>query len=992
MIVCAALLVVYSRYARDSGDPAAAFAGACATCGPRDVRLASGFRPGGASARTAIPNPALVIAGRLEEMMASGSSPRVEGVVGIARVLSGQADAGIATLAAAVARAPQDAVLLNDFAAVILQRALKADRPDEIVRALSLARRAQRLDPRMPEPLFNAAVAQEALGLTDAALATWKQYLDLDTESEWVPIARSRRDSATTAANRIPAPGPAVTEFEEELLRAWPAAVGRAGAAGDVRERAVAAAADLKAATGDVLPSEAAQALPVRRSIAASEIAEGLSAFREARALYDADQPTAAAGGFEKAERLLTRHGHPYAGWATFYRGISRYLGGALDEGANMLDSVLEVSERRRYLALSGRAHYMKGLIAQTRADPTSALNSYEAALKQATAVGDAESQAAALSQMAGVRDMLGDSIGAWRARLSALALLPRVGHPRRRHVVLHSSARAAVADGAPEAALDFADAALANARAWKRAGALAEVHTQLARIALALRQPTDAERAVSAARQALAEVTDAPFARRFELELLAASAEARVAADDDRSVEDATASIARLREANGSLLIPAVLRLRAKAWVRRGRPDEAQRDLQEALAAYESQRASIPMALGRVTAFPEHRAIVSDLVGLHVSANRPSEAFDAAERGRARSLLGSAPAEAPVGINRVRDALGPGTAMVYYAVTDSRVFAWTITRTAFHFTTLPVSPSALATEVEAFRRSLEAYDDPRAAHDGERLFSHVIAPLAEGLNGAQNVIVVPDDMLSGIPFAALRAPASKRYLAETYRLRLSPSATIAVAPSVAAPQGRPLSALVVAPAQVESSAGGLRDSAAEARAIATEYAGATLLTGASATKVRILDEAREYDVIHFAGHAETSVDYPNLSRLVVNDPANRPDSLYAYELNGLRLPRTRLVVLAGCRTGLGRALRGEGVLSLARPFVAAGVPAVIATLWDIRDRPARTFFARFHALHMDDPVAALQRVQIELMKSEDPELRSPGTWGGIFVITTGLP
>ena len=55
------------------------------------------------------------------------------------------------------------------------------------------------------------------------------------------------------------------------------------------------------------------------------------------------------------------------------------------------------------------------------------------------------------------------------------------------------------------------------------------------------------------------------------------------------------------------------------------------------------------------------------------------------------------------------------------------------------------------------------------------------------------------------------------------------------------------------------------------------------------------------------------------------------------------------LVVLSACRTGVGRQVRGEGLLGLTRGFMYAGAPRVVSTLWDVRDEQTSELMARFY-------------------------------------------
>ena len=81
---------------------------------------------------------------------------------------------------------------------------------------------------------------------------------------------------------------------------------------------------------------------------------------------------------------------------------------------------------------------------------------------------------------------------------------------------------------------------------------------------------------------------------------------------------------------------------------------------------------------------------------------------------------------------------------------------------------------------------------------------------------------------------------------------------------------------------------------------------------------------------------------------------------------------RVRLLVLSACSTAGGAVERGEGVLSLARPFLAAGVRQVLATVSAVDDDVAPLLVA-FHSKMREGatPAAALRAVQLEAYKSE---------------------
>jgi CHAT domain-containing protein len=74
------------------------------------------------------------------------------------------------------------------------------------------------------------------------------------------------------------------------------------------------------------------------------------------------------------------------------------------------------------------------------------------------------------------------------------------------------------------------------------------------------------------------------------------------------------------------------------------------------------------------------------------------------------------------------------------------------------------------------------------------------------------------------------------------------------------------------------------------------------------------------------------------------------------------------------------------------RPFLAAGVPNVIASLWDVDDFISHRFFVAFHKalLEEGDPAVALRRVQRSFARETDEALAHPASWAG-FTCVGGL-
>src|SRR5207237_5755182 len=93
---------------------------------------------------------------------------------------------------------------------------------------------------------------------------------------------------------------------------------------------------------------------------------------------------------------------------------------------------------------------------------------------------------------------------------------------------------------------------------------------------------------------------------------------------------------------------------------------------------------------------------------------------------------------------------------------------------------------------------------------------------------------------------------------------------------------------------------------------------------------------------------------------------------LTAYDVTGMDLLDTRLVVLSACVTGLGDIRIGEGVFGLRRAFVEAGARALLMSLWEVSDDSTLLLMEGFYRRLLDGmgSADALREAQLELKRS----------------------
>lgn len=276
---------------------------------------------------------------------------------------------------------------------------------------------------------------------------------------------------------------------------------------------------------------------------------------------------------------------------------------------------------------------------------------------------------------------------------------------------------------------------------------------------------------------------------------------------------------------------------------------------------------------------------------------------------------------------------------------------------------------------------------------------------------GIERLIIIPDDVLHQLPFAALRATKESPPLGERYELTLIPSATLWLGWKGRRPETAPNPVLALADPPTPGGLDGIQVASLERSAAVfssafrlgplpyarqeSEYAvdhmggGSLRRLGDKAAEAYLKHAPlHEFGVLHFATHAVTDEVNPERSGVLLapGDPAE-DGLLQIREIVDLYL-QGRTVVLSACSTNTGTVLRGEGVMSLARAFFQAGAHTVVASLWPLRDDEAALFFDRFYD-HLGDGLsvaAALHAAQRDRIEAGAPA----AAWAGIVVLGDG--
>ncbi len=161
--------------------------------------------------------------------------------------------------------------------------------------------------------------------------------------------------------------------------------------------------------------------------------------------------------------------------------------------------------------------------------------------------------------------------------------------------------------------------------------------------------------------------------------------------------------------------------------------------------------------------------------------------------------------------------------------------------------------------------------------------------------------------------------------------------------------------------------------------------------SGFDANRERLLQtKTDDYKIIHFATHGLTDEKRPELSGIVLSrfgeNGQQRDEFFRIHDIYGLNL-KADLVVLSACETGLGKEVKGEGLMSLNNAFLQTGAKSVMSSLWKVEDNATlelmRNFYQGISQQNLT-PAQSLRQAQIKLRQNS--QTSSPFYWAAFTV------
>ena len=371
-----------------------------------------------------------------------------------------------------------------------------------------------------------------------------------------------------------------------------------------------------------------------------------------------------------------------------------------------------------------------------------------------------------------------------------------------------------------------------------------------------------------------------------------------------------------------------------------------------------------------------------------------------------------------------IQNLLDSETALIEYFVSHSTIYCFFITQDALEFTSISIKRDTLNQKIKLLRQALSNHSfilkNPNQAFDdftqGAHWFHKTLIPKQLQSKSIKNIVVVTDGKLGHLPFETfLQKPVNQSvesytnlpYLINDYNISYAYSANLWQQlknnPNASLTSNGQMLAFAAAYPKLDSNKlqalrtpsntalrlklSPLSAAKAEVQHLSQHFKG-QFVDGLNANEAFFKEQASQYSVIHLAMHGILNERLPLLSALAFSEDLDSLEDnfLQAYEIAQLNLSN-QLVVLSACETGFGQYQQGEGVLSLARSFMYAGVPSLVVSLWQINDQSTAILMELFYqnlAQGMNKD-AALRQAKLTYLKSATDLAAHPALWSPLI-------
>lgn len=351
---------------------------------------------------------------------------------------------------------------------------------------------------------------------------------------------------------------------------------------------------------------------------------------------------------------------------------------------------------------------------------------------------------------------------------------------------------------------------------------------------------------------------------------------------------------------------------------------------------------------------------------------------------------------------------------LVEYSYDGNQLFALVVTPEGKELVELP-NKDGLERPIQQIRTHLKNKGHQFHKKAAHQIYETLFKPIQSRLT-SEELVIVPDGVLGKLPFGMLLKslpekanPSKYPFLIKDYAFSYAPSASLWFNAESAQDHAKPdyqmtftgfgpdfkgesqkIAKKRYRTADTLRSRLGAIPGAKKELAQSAKLWNSEVFTGEQAKESQFKKHAPSSKIIHLATHGIIDEHNPAYSKLMfTSDSTTAEDGmLHNYEIHQMDL-NADLAVLSACRTGFGKLIDGEGLMSMARSFKIAGCKNIMMTLWPVEDRSTSKLMQNFYQnLNKGlDKENALRQAKLEYLDNTNSIGSNPFYWAGFVMM-----
>lgn len=288
----------------------------------------------------------------------------------------------------------------------------------------------------------------------------------------------------------------------------------------------------------------------------------------------------------------------------------------------------------------------------------------------------------------------------------------------------------------------------------------------------------------------------------------------------------------------------------------------------------------------------------------------------------------------------------------------EGSLFGILLTKKKIEVIKLDTNSIVLDNKITQLKTAIENSDFINYKNNATELYQLLFKPFEKEISKKiKELIIIPDKMLSFVPFDALLTkvtPESAKdyrslpYLINKYQLSEQLSLTIENYLASKPSKKTSIKLLGVAPGEIRGMSN-LPFSLKSLNYFKDNYSGVFLIDTA-ATKKNLKRHISNSSILFLASHANGNISNSNDSKIYLHNPSDdksKRSYIQLKDIYNLQL-NSDIVILSACETSLGEYQSGEGIINFERAFVFAGSKSVLSTLWKTDDMASYQILTTF--------------------------------------------